>query len=59
MKYSTSENSSEAQHVLNSGHVVDKNYLKLVRRQLKSYDKLKIIKGNNLLNTDSGPIFES
>ncbi|KAJ8946229.1 hypothetical protein NQ318_013040 [Aromia moschata] len=61
LKYGRTEKSCVAQHAFDNNHMIDINNLKLIRnvtnsRQLDAFESLEIIKCNNSMNKDNGPI---
>ncbi|KAJ8952665.1 hypothetical protein NQ318_020980 [Aromia moschata] len=61
LKYGRTEKSCVAQHAFDNNHRIDINNLKLIRnvtnsRQLDAFESLEIIKCNNSMNKDNGPI---
>ncbi|KAJ8942119.1 hypothetical protein NQ318_000714 [Aromia moschata] len=61
LKYGRTEKSCVAQHAFDNNHRIDTNNLKLIRnvrnsRQLDAFESLEIIKCNNSMNKDNGPI---
>ncbi|KAJ8944976.1 hypothetical protein NQ318_018440, partial [Aromia moschata] len=61
LKYGRTEKSCVAQHAFDNNHRIDINILKLIRnetnsRQLDAFESLEIIKCNNSMNKDNGPI---
>ncbi|KAJ8938030.1 hypothetical protein NQ318_003334 [Aromia moschata] len=61
LKYGRTERSCVAQHAFDNNHRIDINNLKLIRnvtnsRQLDVFESLEIIKCNNSMNRDNGPI---
>ncbi|KAJ8945974.1 hypothetical protein NQ318_017090 [Aromia moschata] len=61
LKYGRTEKSCVAQHAFDNNHRIDINNLKLIRnvtnsRQLDDFESLEIIKCNNSMNKDNGPI---
>ncbi|KAJ8960403.1 hypothetical protein NQ318_013683, partial [Aromia moschata] len=61
LKYGSTEKSCVAQHAFDNNHRIDINNLKLIRnvtnsRQLDAFESLEIIKCNNSMNKDNGPI---
>ncbi|KAJ8951643.1 hypothetical protein NQ318_012314, partial [Aromia moschata] len=61
LKYGRTEKSCVAQHAFENNHRIDINNLKLIRnvtnsRQLDAFESLEIIKCNNSMNKDNGPI---
>ncbi|KAJ8933861.1 hypothetical protein NQ318_012432 [Aromia moschata] len=61
LKYGRTEKSFVAQHAFDNNHRIDINNLKLIRnvtnnRQLDAFESLEIIKCNNIMNKDNGPI---
>ncbi|KAJ8949363.1 hypothetical protein NQ318_012027 [Aromia moschata] len=61
LKYGRTEKSCVAQHAFDNNHRIDINNLKLIRnvtnsRQLDAFESLEIIKCNNSMNEDNGPI---
>ncbi|KAJ8955988.1 hypothetical protein NQ318_006259 [Aromia moschata] len=61
LKYGRTEKYCVAQHAFDNNHRIDINNLKLIRnvtnsRQLDAFESLEIIKCNNSMNKDNGPI---
>ncbi|KAJ8956538.1 hypothetical protein NQ318_019261, partial [Aromia moschata] len=61
LKYGRTQKSCVAQHAFDNNHRIDINNLKLIRnvtnsRQLDAFESLEIIKCNNSMNKDNGPI---
>ncbi|KAJ8947663.1 hypothetical protein NQ318_009547 [Aromia moschata] len=61
LKYGRTEKSCVAQHAFDNNHRIDINNLKLIRnvtnsRLLDAFESLEIIKCNNSMNKDNGPI---
>ncbi|KAJ8941629.1 hypothetical protein NQ318_000335, partial [Aromia moschata] len=61
LKYGRTEKSCVAQHAFDNNHRIYINNLKLIRyvtnsRQLDAFESLEIIKCNNSMNRDNGPI---
>ncbi|KAJ8948894.1 hypothetical protein NQ318_005516 [Aromia moschata] len=61
LKYGRTEISCIAQHAFDNNHRIDINNFKLIRnvtnsRQLDAFESLEIIKCNNSMNKDNGPI---
>ncbi|KAJ8939515.1 hypothetical protein NQ318_022233 [Aromia moschata] len=61
LKYGRTEKSCVAQHAFDNNHRIDINNLQLIRnvtnsRQLDAFESLEIIKCNNSMNKDNGPI---
>ncbi|KAJ8946347.1 hypothetical protein NQ318_004237 [Aromia moschata] len=61
LKYGRTEKSCVAQHAFDNNHRIDINNLKLIRNvtnsgQLDAFESLEIIKCNNSMNKDNGPI---